>query len=286
MKRLVLFAAVLAATFTPLSARAEVRAEFHQVYPLEAGGRVAVRNINGSIQVAAWERNEVKVDAVKSGRSQQDLDEARIVVDASASSVDIRTKYPEHENHQHAASVEYTITVPRGASLDRIEAVNGNVTIEGVAGAVRVNSVNGKVDVRRAEGDVEASTVNGRVEAAFERLSSHRISLNTVNGGILLALPQGRRCAPQGQHGSRRHFERFRPDRAARRLRTGQQPRYHHRLGGRGRETRHRQRRHQPHAPVSAPSSARNRPATRRASYCAAARRPASPSRFRSSASW
>jgi len=190
MKRLVLFAAVLAAAFTPLSARAEVRAEFHQVYPLQAGGRVAVRNINGSIQVAAWERNEVKVDAVKSGRSQQDLDEARIVVDASASSVDIRTKYPEHENHQHAASVEYTITVPRGASLDRIEAVNGNVTIEGVAGAVRVNSVNGKVDVRRAEGDVEASTVNGRVEAAFERLSSHRISLNTVNGGILLALPK------------------------------------------------------------------------------------------------
>ncbi|HEX8985316.1 MAG TPA: DUF4097 family beta strand repeat-containing protein [Bryobacteraceae bacterium] len=190
MKRLALLAAVLAATLSPLAARAEVRAEFHQVYPLEAGGRVAVRNINGSIQVAAWERNEVKVDAVKRGRSQQDLDEARIVVDASAGKVDIRTKYPERENNQHAASVEYTITVPRGASLDRIEAVNGDVAIEGIAGAVRVNSVNGKVDVRRAGGDVDASTVNGRVEAAFESLSSHRVSLNTVNGGILLALPK------------------------------------------------------------------------------------------------
>jgi DUF4097 and DUF4098 domain-containing protein YvlB len=184
------FAAAFALWLAPLGARAEVRAEFHQVYPLAATGRVSVENVNGAIAISAWDRNEVKVDAIKRGRTQRDLDDARIVVDASSHTVAIRTKYPEHGENSHAASVAYTITVPRGAALDHVESVNGDVTVDGVAGAVRVNAVNGKVSLARARGDVNASTVNGRVEVAFDRLTSRRVSLNTVNGGILLTLPR------------------------------------------------------------------------------------------------
>lgn len=189
-KRPALFAFLLAACLATASAGEDLRAEFHQTYPLAASGRVSIANINGYINVTAWDRNEVKVDAVKRGRSQQELDEARIVVDAQPGSVDIRTKYPENNRRDHSASVDYTITVPRGASLDRIDSVNGSVSIDGVAGSVRANSVNGKVEVRRAEGDVEANAVNGRVEAAFDRLTAHRIQLHSVNGGIQLGLPK------------------------------------------------------------------------------------------------
>jgi hypothetical protein len=45
--------------------RAELTEEFHQTYPLSATGRVALSNINGSVKISAWDRNEVKVDAVK-----------------------------------------------------------------------------------------------------------------------------------------------------------------------------------------------------------------------------
>jgi DUF4097 and DUF4098 domain-containing protein YvlB len=190
LKRPALFTLLFAASLALAWGSDEVRSEFHQTYPLAADGRVAVSNVNGAIQVSAWDRNEVKVDAVKRGHSQQDLDDARIVVDAKPGSVDIRTKYPEHDHNRHAASVDYTITVPRGAALDHIDSVNGSVVIDGVAGSVRANSVNGKVEVRRAQGDVDASTVNGRVEAAFDRLSARHISLKTVNGGILLGLPK------------------------------------------------------------------------------------------------
>ena len=201
LKRYVLVLLALAAS--AVLVYAEERAEFHQSYPLTANGEVAVHNINGWIHVTAWDRNEVKVDAVKNGRSQQDLDEAQIVVEASAGSVQIRTKYPEHNHGNHSASVDYTITVPGGAALDPVESVNGGVTIDGVTGKVRANSVNGNVEVQRAGGDVDASAVNGKVAASFDRMPSRHISLNTVNGGIQLGLPQnaGARLHASTVHG-------------------------------------------------------------------------------------
>jgi DUF4097 and DUF4098 domain-containing protein YvlB len=189
-KRFALLTTTLAACAALAFASDDVRAEFHQTYPLTANGRVAVHNVNGAIQVSAWDRNEVKVDALKRGRTQQDLDDAKIVVDASAGSVDIRTKYPEQGTKREAATIDYTITVPRGASLDSIESVNGGIQIDGVAGAIKASSVNGHVELQRATGDVNASTVNGRVQAGFDRLAAQHVSLSAVNGTVSLALPQ------------------------------------------------------------------------------------------------
>ncbi len=39
--------------------------EFHQTYPLSAEGRIERDNINGAVHISSWDRNEVKVDAVK-----------------------------------------------------------------------------------------------------------------------------------------------------------------------------------------------------------------------------
>src|ERR1043166_3940273 len=73
--------------------RPELTEEFHQTYPLTADGRVSLQNINGGVRISAWDRNEVKVDAVKHARSQQRLDEAEIEVDAADNYVSIRTQY-------------------------------------------------------------------------------------------------------------------------------------------------------------------------------------------------
>nr|MBA3804147.1 hypothetical protein [Acidobacteriota bacterium] len=40
----------------------KLREEFHQTYPLAADGRVSLENINGSVTISTWDRNEVKVD--------------------------------------------------------------------------------------------------------------------------------------------------------------------------------------------------------------------------------
>jgi len=168
------------------------REEFHQSYPLAATGRVSLANVNGSVRVSTWDKNEVKVDAVKTARSQEALKEAEIVVKASAAAVEIRTTYTEHPRRDdEAANVDYTLTVPRGVRLDSIKTVNGAVEIDGVVGEVRVTSVNGTVRAMRLAGEAALSTVNGRVEAEFERLEGKRVSLKSVNGTVIVRVPQG-----------------------------------------------------------------------------------------------
>lgn len=187
LKRLALSAALLSAAL--LYAYDSVREEFHQTYPLAAAGRVAVHNVNGGIHVTAWDRNEVKVDAIKTGEDDHALKEAQIVVDAKPDSIDIRTKYPENCHDCHPASVEYTVMVPRQATLDHIDSVNGKVAVEGVTGHVTATSVNGAVTVSGAAADSELSTVNGAVELDLQQMTGKHVSLKTVNGRIALTLP-------------------------------------------------------------------------------------------------
>ncbi len=175
-----------------IQARAEQTEEFHKTYPLAANGRVELRNINGGIKITGWDRNEVQVDAVKTGDSKQVLDEARIEVNASANSIDIRTRYPDdNENSRHhAAKVEYTLHVPRTAQLDQIENINGGVSVQGVNGNIHISSVNGEVVAQDAKNDLKLASVNGRVRGIMTTVSpSQNISLDCVNGSVELTLP-------------------------------------------------------------------------------------------------
>jgi DUF4097 and DUF4098 domain-containing protein YvlB len=189
----------LAASGARTQTEEQLREEFHQSYPLSADGRVSLENINGSVQITAWDRNEVKVDAVKRAYTRERLDEAKINVAANATSIYIKTEYPDrnqtftNDNYgrrNNPASVEYTLTVPRGARLDTIELINGGLDISGVGGNVKASSINGRVTARGLMGEARLSTINGRLEAVFDRLdASNPIMLNSVNGGVTLTIP-------------------------------------------------------------------------------------------------
>ena len=167
--------------------------DFHHVYPLSANGRLALENINGAVHITAWDRDEVKVDAVKYARVKERLDEARIVVDAEANSISIRTEYPKYGLNSHGsdnpASVEYTLMVPKGAHLDEIKLINGPLDIQGVAGEVRASCINGRLSAHGLAGQVKLSTINGKVDAGFDRLQDSPIELSSVNGSVDLMIP-------------------------------------------------------------------------------------------------
>lgn len=163
--------------------------ESSQIYALSARGRVSLQNINGDVHIRAWDRNEVRIEAVKTASSRGLLDDARVVVDASSDSIRIRTRYEDGSN-ANPGSVEFTVMVPRHAQLSEIKLINGAVDIEGVSGGVNASSVNGTVRAEKIAGDARLSTVNGRLEATFEHLEDARmISMNSVNGPISLAIP-------------------------------------------------------------------------------------------------
>jgi DUF4097 and DUF4098 domain-containing protein YvlB len=177
-----------------------VTEEFHKVYPLSAQGRIEISNINGPVHITAWDREEVKVDAVKSAWSQERLNEAQIEVRATQEVISIRTEYPEHGHdqtfnfrgdgeHNNPARVEYTITVPRQAHLDEIKLVNGRLDVQDVAGEVRASCVNGRIQARNLQGSVELRTVNGELDATIDQLPSSELKLSSVNGKVRVTLP-------------------------------------------------------------------------------------------------
>jgi DUF4097 and DUF4098 domain-containing protein YvlB len=175
--------------------RGALTEEFHQTYALTADGRVALDNINGDVHISSWDRNEVKVDAVKYADTKERLDEAKIEVDSKASSLSIRTTYPEHDHNwnwgsrNNPASVEYTLTVPRAARLDEIKLINGRLDVNGVSGEVNASCINGRLEARNLAGRARLSTINGRLEAMFDQLAGHSVELNSVNGSVDLTIP-------------------------------------------------------------------------------------------------
>jgi DUF4097 and DUF4098 domain-containing protein YvlB len=173
---------------------AVVTEEFHHTYPLSANGRIELGNINGAVHIAAWDQNEVKVDAVKRAHTEERLKCAEIRVDAHADSIAIETHYREqdegwHGSHNDSASVEYTLTVPRNARLDEIKLINGGLDIAGITGEVRASCINGKLTARGLAGQVKLATINGLLDAAFDHLPAAEVELSSVNGPLELTMP-------------------------------------------------------------------------------------------------
>jgi DUF4097 and DUF4098 domain-containing protein YvlB len=209
MKRILLLlvgVALLASAKTTRVQLAEeqdvVREEFHQSYPLAANGRVSLSNIAGEIHVVGWDRNEVKIDAVKKAYRQERLAEARIEVEASSDLVRIKTKYPERSGNfyigpgggrdrgESAAWVEYMLNVPRGATLADIQSVSGKVILVGVTGDMKAASVSGDVKAEKlASQSARLSSVSGEVNATLERTAEgQQIDLSSVSGEVALTL--------------------------------------------------------------------------------------------------
>ncbi len=188
------FAFVLLGTFAgaqAVFAANEVREEFHQTYPLDKQGKVRVENVNGDVRIVTWDREEIKVAAIKRAKKQEHLDEVKIEVDAKADHIRIKTKYPDSKarrDKNNSVSVDYVLTLPKQSRLDRINTVNGNVEIEMASGDVEASSVNGNVTANGLAGQVELSTVNGSVKATFAELKKS-VSLKSVNGSVTVALP-------------------------------------------------------------------------------------------------
>jgi hypothetical protein len=166
--------------------------EFHQTYPITSDGRIELDNINGDLHVSTWDRNEVKVDAVKYADSKEKLEDLKIEIDADKDYLSIETKFDGHNHwgaHNNPGGVDYTLTVPRSARLDEIKLINGQFEVDGVAGEVRASCINGEVKAENLAGEAKLSTINGRLNASFNQLQGKTIELSSVNGVVHLTIP-------------------------------------------------------------------------------------------------
>ena len=167
---------------------------FERSYPLHAGGSFLLENVNGSVEVDGWNRDEVEVRAVKvSPDGSHDLSEVQIEVQSQPSQVLVHTRYPKGEGAEVA--VEYHIYVPSKILLSHVETVNGSVLVHGIDGGGALHSVNGNVEVLKSAGRFSAKTTNGNVRVELSELGEGApMNVETVNGSVVLGLPSSARA--------------------------------------------------------------------------------------------
>ncbi len=163
--------------------------EFNQSYPLQPGGSFELLNVNGTVEVQGWDRNEIEVHAVKTAKQREsDLERVTIEVDAKPNVVSITTRYPQNEGVEVA--VEYTVHVPHGARVEHIGTVNGTLRVSGVATVEDLHTVNGNIEVFEAGGSIHAHTTNGNVHLELAHVQDKNgVTAETTNGSLVLAVP-------------------------------------------------------------------------------------------------
>src|SRR6266702_40408 len=166
--------------------------EFNQSYPLQPGGSFELQNVNGTVEVQGWDRNEVEVRAVKTAKQKEsDLERVSIEVDAKPDAVSVATRYPQNEGVE--VTVDYTIHVPHSARVEHIGTVNGTLRIAGVELVEDLHTVNGNIDLELAhlqdKTGATAETTNGSLVLAVPSDMQANVEARCLNGNFYSELP-------------------------------------------------------------------------------------------------
>ena len=169
---------------------------FHWSGHVQAGQRIEVRGINGSIHAQPALGESVDVIAYKSGRA---IDPATIGVKVieTDGGVTISAMPQTADGCDECAasagdpagdaSVDFTVSVPSGVRFVA-RTVNGLVEAKSLDADMEAHTVNGDV-VLSTTGTAQGETVNGSITASLGKIGS-TLNFSTVNGTISLEVPR------------------------------------------------------------------------------------------------
>jgi len=175
-----------------------------------------VCNINGTVDVEAYDGNTVEVTVEKrvNGKNQEDIDlgmkELQLQSELGDDFVKLYVSLPgqrmmekadplqcgwDWNGNEHRRdywyTMDYKIKVPKGISVKLSTVNKGDVYAKGVTGNVYAANVNGDVTLEKIQGDTKATTVNGKVEVSYVKMPKEFASFKTVNGDIEIYVPTG-----------------------------------------------------------------------------------------------
>jgi hypothetical protein len=157
---------------------------FTRKYPASENVRLVLRNTYGTIEVEAWNRNEIKVSA------NMDSPVARITPQQTDGALEINVAQ-DNRGRDDVGDVNFKIWVPASSTVD-IETKRGQITVSGVQGAlVRAHIwLSGDIsltDIRAAR----VMAVNGMGDILFdgELLSGGNYEIKSRDGNINIRIP-------------------------------------------------------------------------------------------------
>ena len=188
------------------SANGARREETRQTFKLEAGARVEVGFINGSVEVKTADTDTAEVHIVRTAPSAEDLEYKHVTVDASPSLLVVRGERNGMPSLWHRiwngggdVRQEVTLVLPRRVEM-AAEHVNGPVNVGEVEGPVEVSHVNGRVEVAAVAGRAQVGHVNGGVKLGVARLGEEGMEVEHVNGNVEVRFAQLVNADVEAQH--------------------------------------------------------------------------------------
>ncbi|MGH2568037.1 MAG: hypothetical protein ACRDGA_06825, partial [Bacteroidota bacterium] len=159
--------------------------------------RVVVDNIDGSIDVAGYDGNEVRLVVKKTieAESNNKIQEAKEAVVLEIKEelnkvilyVDAPWRTPNGINYRgfhyygYRVRHDFQLLVPRKTSLYLRTVNEGTVRVHNVEGEFEVKNVNAGVELTNIAGLAQVATVNGPVKVSFSKNPEADCSFKTVN---------------------------------------------------------------------------------------------------------
>lgn len=165
-------------------------------FKLDAGARVEVRGINGSVEISTAETDTADIRIVRTASSADDLENGKVFVEQTSSGLVVRSESVGGRGFLRwlwggsgHVRQQVVMTLPRRVEL-LTKGVNGPVEVGEVDGSVEVEGVNGRVTVAQSFGHSEIKGVNGNVKFGVSQLGAQGMDIKGVNGNIEIRLKQ------------------------------------------------------------------------------------------------
>ena len=171
-----------------------------KTYKTTESPRITLSNLRGTIVVRGWDKSEVHAVCITSS-PRLEIDCDQMPAAGEAEKVHFATHVLDPGAADPSQSVDYTLDVPLGSSLDihdpdgaiTVERVSGDEWIESVRAAVSVTDGAGHVSVRSLNGDIALLRPSGRIEASsvmgnlvFKGSTSPIVRAHTTGSGRII----------------------------------------------------------------------------------------------------
>jgi DUF4097 and DUF4098 domain-containing protein YvlB len=182
-----LAAATLAALAAPSLAGAETSPDGRPIMKhvnVAPDATVEVSNVQGRVEVATWDKNEVELVAeLESPKDELEFEANERYVRISVERPN--GKYRHDDDDEDDATL--TLRVPKGIRLIA-DTVSADIAVSGLRGEQKLESVSGEVQTQAFDAPVRATSVSGEVSVVGNggkaTVSTENVSGSTTVGGI------------------------------------------------------------------------------------------------------
>jgi DUF4097 and DUF4098 domain-containing protein YvlB len=147
--------------------------------------QVRLTTFDGSIDVRAWDRPEVRVEIEKRGPTKESIESLEIVSEQKGNVVELEVRRPRRETlasvgFYRSPSARLIVSLPRLTDV-RAQTNDGSIRLEGVRGRIELRSGDGSIRVTDVSGELTFDTGDGSVTVDE---AEGRLAVDTGDGGV------------------------------------------------------------------------------------------------------